>query len=249
MTQHGAWLIDLDGVVWLSGHPIEGSVDALEQLRTNKVPLLFVTNNSAPTTEQLLHRLDRAGIKATEYEVLTAAQAAASLVPECGSAVCIADGGVREALEHRKVTLVDEGHADAVVVGWTTTFSYDTLAAASSAVRRGATFIGTNPDPTHPTPAGLMPGTGAIIAAVEVASGTPAIYAGKPGFAMAQLVHERVDQIAMVVGDQVATDGAFAKRLGVPFSLVLSGVDRHAPEGVLGVSCLQEAVSKWMEQQ
>jgi hypothetical protein len=249
MSKHGAWLIDLDGVVWLSGHPIDGSVTAIEQLREHDVPVLFVTNNSAPTTTQLLQRLDRAGIKAAEHEVLTAAQAAASLVPEGGSAVCIADGGVREALEFRKVAIIDDGNADAVIVGWTTTFSYDTLASASSAVRSGAMFIGTNPDPTHPTPAGLMPGTGAIIAAVEVASGTPAIYAGKPGSAMAQLVHERVDSIAMVVGDQVATDGAFAERLGVPFSLVLSGVDRHAPAGVLSANCLSEAVAKWLAQQ
>jgi 4-nitrophenyl phosphatase len=249
MTQHGAWLIDLDGVVWLSGHPIDGSVAAIERIRTNGVPVLFVTNNSAPTTPQLLQRLQRAGIEANEHEVLTAAQAAASLIPEDGSAVCIADGGVREALEQRNVTVVDEGKADAVVVGWTTTFSYDTLAAASSAVRAGAMFIGTNPDPTHPTPSGLMPGTGAIIAAVEVASGVPAIYAGKPGSAMATLVRDRVDSIAMVVGDQLATDGAFAQRLDVPFNLVFSGVDRHAPDGVVGVSCLEEAVASWLERQ
>ncbi len=249
MASHGAWLIDLDGVVWLSGQPIDGSVAAIEQLRANEVPLLFVTNNSAPTTEQLLHRLERAGISAGEHEVLTAAQAAASLGPKDGVAVCIADGGVRQALEQRNVHIVNGGEADAVVVGWTTTFSYDTLATAASAVRSGATFIGTNADPTHPTPTGLMPGTGAIIAAVEVASGVPAIYAGKPGEAMAALVRARVGAISMVVGDQVATDGAFAHRLRVPFTLVLSGVDQRAHDEVLTTSCLAEAVSLWLEKQ
>jgi len=249
MKQHGTWLIDLDGVVWLSGHPIEGSAEAIAQLRSHEVPLLFVTNNSAPTVDQLLRRLDRAGVLAGEHEVLTAAQAAASLVPLGGTAVCIADGGVREALALRNVTMVDEGKADAVVVGWTTTFSYDTLATAATAVRGGATFIGTNADPTHPTPAGLMPGTGAIIAAVEVASGNKALYAGKPGDAMATLVRSRVKTISMVVGDQMGTDGAFAERLQVPFTLVLSGVDRHAPEGVLGTSCLADAVDRWLGDQ
>ena len=249
MTPHGAWLIDLDGVVWLSGHPIDGSVEAIEILRSHDVPLLFVTNNSAPTTDQLLNRLLRAGIAATANEVVTAAQAAASLIPSSGRAVCIADGGVREALEMRQITIVDEGEADAVVVGWTTTFSYDTLAKAATAVRSGAMFIGTNADPTHPTPDGLMPGTGAIIAAVEVASGTSAVYAGKPGEAMASLVNSRLEAIARVVGDQIATDGAFADRLGVDFTLVLSGVDKSVPTGVKSADRLSTAVSQWLAAQ
>jgi HAD superfamily hydrolase (TIGR01450 family) len=248
MTSNGAWLIDLDGVVWLSGQPIEGSVEAIDQLRSSDVPILFVTNNSAPTTAQLLARLDRAGVVAHEHEIVTAAHAAASLVPVGGSAVCIADGGVRESLEQRNVSVLTNGDVDAVIVGWTRDFTYETLATAATAVRRGAMFIGTNPDPTHPTPEGLLPGTGAIIAAVEVASGTRANYAGKPGEAMALLVTERVESVGMVVGDQLATDGAFAHRLGAPFRLVLSGVDQQVPQGVIGHACLADAVATWLEE-
>jgi len=240
------WLLDLDGVVWLSGEEIPGSAAAIDRLRSVGEDIVFVTNNSAPTIGVLQRRLERIGIPSQPNDLVTAAQAAASLVPEGGTVVAIADGGVREALAHRSVLVADDGNADAVIVGWTESFTYETLATAATAVRGGARFIGTNADPTHPTPAGLRPGTGAIIAAVEVASGRTCEYAGKPGAAMAHLVRQRAQQIAMVVGDQIATDGAFAVSLGAPFSLVLSGVDHVVPDGVSAAATLHHVVEDWL---
>ena len=247
MSNAGTWLIDLDGVVWLSGEEIKGSAAALDRLRNAGESLLFVTNNSAPTVEQLLERLAGVGITATRDEVLTAAQAAASLIEPRGTAVCLADGGVREALEERSITVTTDPDADAVIVGWTQALSYDTIATAATAVRGGARFIGTNPDATHPTPRGLMPGTGAIIAAVEVASGRSAEYAGKPNQPMAKMVLDRATKISMVVGDQAVTDGAFAQLLDVPFTLVLSGVDRVAGPFTASADRLEIVVDRWLE--
>ncbi len=249
MSNSGTWLIDLDGVVWLSGEEIPGSAAALDRLRTAGESLLFVTNNSAPTVEQLLGRLAKIGISATRDEVLTAAQAAASLISPHHSVVCLADGGVREALEERLIAITSQAEADAVIVGWTESFSYDTIATAATAVRSGARFIGTNSDATHPTPRGLMPGTGAIIAAVEVASGRPAEYAGKPYQPMADMVRSRTNTITMAVGDQLATDGVFAERLGVPFTLVLSGVDQTAAPKTATADRLEMVVDRWLEAQ
>ena len=240
------WLLDLDGVVWLSGEEIPGSAAAIALLRDVGEDVVFVTNNSAPTISVLQRRLERIDIASDPKDLITAAQAAASLVPEGGSVVAIADGGVREALTQRSAVVADDGHADAVIVGWTESFTYETLATAATAVRSGARFIGTNADPTHPTPAGLRPGTGAIIAAVEVASGRACGFAGKPNDAMARLVRQRAGSISMVVGDQVATDGAFAGVLGAPFSLVLSGVDHLAPVGVAAAPTLHHVVTEWL---
>lgn len=243
----GTWLLDLDGVVWLSGEEIPGSSAAIARLRAAGESVLFVTNNAAPTVEVLCRRLERIGVAADPTEVVTAAQAAASMVPIGGRAVAVADGGVLEALARRSVDVVDDPTtADAVIVGWTESFTYDTLATAASAVRAGARFIGTNADPTHPTPLGLKPGTGAIIAAVEVAAGQRCEYAGKPTAAMASLVLAKVQVISMVVGDQVATDGAFATTLDAPFTLVRSGVDHSASASVAVAANLAEAVQSWI---
>jgi HAD superfamily hydrolase (TIGR01450 family) len=232
------WVIDLDGVVWLAGTPIPGGSEAIAAIRRRGDAVLFATNNSAPTDDQLIERLGRAGIDAHRDEIVTAAHAAVAMVPEGASVLCIADGGVRAALDGAGIRIVDE-RADVVIVGWTATFDYATLDRAARSVREGAVFIGTNPDPTHPTPDGLRPGTGALIAAVEVAGGRRATYAGKPNAPMVKLIRDRAPSIAAVIGDQVATDGALATALAVPFGHVQSGVDvAVSGEGISGATLL-----------
>ncbi len=110
-------IIDLDGVIWLSGDPIEGSADAVERLRNAGHRLLFVTNNSNPTVEEQLENLSSAGVELERAELVTSAQAAASLV-EAGETALVCGGeGVAQALEERDVKTVYEGEAHAVVVG------------------------------------------------------------------------------------------------------------------------------------
>jgi len=142
---------------------------------------------------------------------------------------------------------VRDGTADAVVVGWHTDFDYERLTAAFRAVHAGARLIGTNDDATYPTPDGLLPGGGSILAAVATAAGVAPEIAGKPHAPMAALVRARLaldraqsdgtqldgtqlDGTArcILVGDRVSTDGLMAARLDVPFALVLTGVTTAA---------------------
>jgi glycerol-1-phosphatase len=220
----GTWVLDLDGVVWLTGHPIEGSVEAIENLSKAGIRVLFVTNNAALTPSGLVERLAEAGIPAQTSDVVSSAQAAASLVKPGSRAFVCGDEGVSDALAERGVDLVTGPPADAVVVGWTRKFDYDLLEQSMRLVRSGARLIGTNADPTHPVPDGLSPGAGSILAAVATASQVTPEVAGKPEVPMAELVLKLAQDVSMVVGDRPATDGLFAKRLGVSYGLVYSGV-------------------------
>jgi ribonucleotide monophosphatase NagD (HAD superfamily) len=110
------------------------------------------------------------------------------------------------------------------VVGWHREFDLARLARAADAARAGARLIGTNEDATLPTADGLLPGAGAILAAVACASGVTPEVAGKPHAPMRALVAERVGPVAVMVGDRPSTDGALAAALGARFGLVLSGV-------------------------
>jgi 4-nitrophenyl phosphatase len=223
-------IIDLDGVIWLSEEPISGSADAAERLRNAGHRLLFVTNNSYPTVEELLEKLAGAGVGAERDELVTSSQAAASLVDPGETALVCGGPGVKQALEERDAQTVREGEADAVVVGFHREFDYERLNAAFRAVFDGARLIGTNDDPTYPTPDGPVPGGGSILAAVATAAGVDPVVAGKPHDAMAGLVRARLGaeegdlQDTILVGDRPSTDGKMARRLGVPFYLVLSGV-------------------------
>ncbi len=223
------WIVYLDGVIWLSGEPIGDVRGAIDALRGHGVRVAFATNNSAPTTRDLLDRLDRFGVTAAPDDLVTSAGAAASLLQPGQSVKTLAEAGVVEALEARGVSLADRGVADAAVVGWTRSFDFDSLAATASVARASGRLIATNEDPTHPTPTGLVPGGGALLAAVATASGVDPEIAGKPHQPMATLMKDAFgfadgDRSVVMIGDQPRTDGALAERLKVPFGLVDSGV-------------------------
>ena len=226
----GTWVIDLDGVVWLAEEPIPGSAEAVARLRAAGIGVLFATNNSAPTVAELVERLGAAGIPAVPDEVVTSAQAAASMLEPGSTAFLCAEGGVVEALTARGVRVVASPPADAVVVGFSSRFDFDLLAETVTAIRQGARFIGTNEDATHPTPDRILPGSGAILAAVATGAQAPPEVAGKPHDAMVALIRDRAPDALRLVGDRPATDGLMARRLGVPYALVRSGVTRDGRE-------------------
>ena len=223
-----AWALDLDGVIWLGDQSIPGSAEAVARLRAAGEPVAFVTNNSSEPVSFVEAKLARHGIDA-EGAVLTSAMAAAEQVDPHEVALVCAGPGVDEALAARGVRTVREGKADVVVVGFHRDFDYDRMAAASAAVRGGARLLATNDDATYPTPEGLIPGGGAILAAVSTAAGVVPEVAGKPHRPMADLLRAKVGDDGVMVGDRPDTDGRFAVALGYRFGLVLSGVTTALP--------------------
>ncbi|MGE0029413.1 MAG: HAD-IIA family hydrolase [Thermoleophilia bacterium] len=223
------WALDLDGVLWRGDQPVRGAAGAVARLRGRGTRVVFLTNNAGSTVAEHLAKLDRMGVDAGPDDLLTSAQAAATLLTPGSTALPCAGEGVREALAAAGVRTVEQAPADAVVVGWHRTFDYDGLARAADAVRGGARLIGTNEDATYPTPEGLLPGAGAILAAVATASGAAPEVAGKPHPPMIALVAARVGRVDTMVGDRPSTDGALARAVGARFALVLSGVT-HADE-------------------
>jgi len=224
------WVIDLDGVVWRGDDPVIGSADAIAALRDAQHRVLFATNHSAPTKHQLVEKLRRCGVPCEAQDLMTSADAAAGLVAPGERAYAFAGAGVREALEARRVRLVDHHRADVVVVGWHEDLSLRGLTLAVRAVLAGARLIATNQDRLRPGEDGPVPGAGAFVAAVEAATGVYAQYAGKPNEPMAALISRQiVGSDVVVVGDSSATDGGLAVALQARFVLVRTG---NAVEGV-----------------
>jgi HAD superfamily hydrolase (TIGR01450 family) len=221
------WVLDLDGVVWLSAQPIPGAREAVARLREAGERVLFATNNSAVPLGDQEAKLRRMGIEA-QGDVITSAMAAARLV-EPGQRVLVCGGpGIVEAVQARGASAVHDGDADAVAVGFHRDFDYERLRVAAGAVRRGARLIATNDDATYPTPDGPIPGGGALVAAVAYAAETTPVVAGKPHAPMAELIRAVGGAEGTMVGDRPETDGAFAVALGYRFALVLTGVTGEA---------------------
>ena len=222
-----AWVLDLDGVVWLAEQPIDGAATAVDRLRARGERVLFATNNSWARLEEQEAKLDRMGIPAAG-DVVTSAMAAAMLV-DAGERVLVCGGpGVVQAVAARGAEPVADGDAAAVIVGFYRDFDYERLRIAATAVRRGARLLATNDDATYPTPDGPIPGGGALVAAVACAAGVRPVVAGNPHRPMADLIRALAGDEGTVVGDRPETDGAFAAALGYRFALVLTGVTGEA---------------------
>jgi glycerol-1-phosphatase len=227
-------VLDLDGVLWRGDDPIPGAADAVHALRSAGNRVAFLTNNSSLRISDYLEKFGGFGIDADPADVLTSAQAASELLEGSlarGARVLACAGpGVVEALADAKFEVVDDGPAEAVVVGFHRNFDFERLDRASRAVRDGARFVATNADPTYPAGGGqVLPGAGSIVAAVATASGRTPEVAGKPEAAAVAMVRRRLGDAGVMVGDRPSTDGAMANALGWPFALVLSGIGGHDP--------------------
>ncbi len=224
---------DLDGVIWRGDDPIPSAADGVAQLRAAGLRVGFVSNNSSQPVGDVVGKLVTAGVPASPDDVITSALAAASLLASSlapGAPVLACAGpGVVEALTGAGLRAVGRGPAEAVVVGLHRDFDFDELDRASAAVRSGARFVATNLDATYPVAGGMIPGSGAIAAAVATASGRTPEVAGKPEPPMVALVRERLGSTGIVVGDRPTSDGALADALGWPFALVLTGVAARQP--------------------
>jgi glycerol-1-phosphatase len=230
--RYQAILLDLDGVVYRGDRAVSGAPEAITALRGAGISVVFLTNNSARTPERVAARLQSLGVPASPEEVVTSAQATASLAAREASdggrtAFVIGEEGVREALAQAGIVVVDgePGRVGFVIVGWDRGVDYEKLRTASVLVRRGARLVATNADPSYPAPGGeLWPGAGALLAAVETASGARGQVVGKPHRPLFDEAVQRAGtRQALVVGDRVETDLAGAEAAGLDAALVLTG--------------------------
>ena len=232
LTDVRAFLLDLDGVLYRGDSPLPGATAFIAELQSLRVPFLFVTNNSTRTPAQYVAKLARMGVFVEEQTVLTSSLATAAYLASVASAgrcvYVVGEIGLRRALAEGGFALCDDHTAaDYVVVGHDTGLTWRKLADATLAIRRGATFVGTNPDRTLPTEEGLLPGAGAILAALETASGTPPLVVGKPepGIFRQAIARLGVDpEETAMVGDRLDTDIRGGQRAGLMTIALRSGV-------------------------
>ncbi len=225
-----AFFLDLDGVVYVGEQALPGAPEAIARLRAEGKRILFLTNDPRHARRDYAAKLERLGVSATVDDVLTSGSATALYLARHGEAegrTVYVIGTEELKDEMRAVGLRvlegDDGrNAEFVVVGGHGGFDYWELKTATQAVHRGAALYACNRDATFPMPDGPWPAVGAIVAAVETASGTTAIAVGKPEppmFEAARAIVGDVERIAMV-GDNPASDIDGGRRAGLTTILV-----------------------------
>jgi 4-nitrophenyl phosphatase len=258
LSDIAAVISDMDGVLWRGDVPLPGLSEFFDLLRTRGRRFVLATNNSAKSPADYVAKLGHMGVPdIREEQIITSGTATVSYMQthySAGTRVYVLGGdGLRKILTEAGFTVSDDG-ADVVMVGFAPQLTYERLKKASLLIRAGADFIGTNPDPSIPTPEGLAPGAGSIIAAVRTATDCEPLIIGKPHPPMFEaalrFLGTRADETLMI-GDRLTTDIEGAQRVGLRTALVLSGVTTREtlmasgaqPDGVY--EDLSQLVAAW----
>jgi HAD superfamily hydrolase (TIGR01450 family) len=238
-------IFDLDGVVYRGSEPVPGAAALVGALRAAGTAVRFATNNSMATRSAYAERLAGQGIAAVPEEIVTSTWATITHLrihePALRRVLALGADGMLAELRGAGYDATHAGDAagpewngeplaaayEALIAGLDPDVTYRTLGIAAAAIRAGARFVATNADLRYPVPGGLMPGAGAIVAALQATTGQPPLVIGKPEPAMFQAILE-ADGVppreALVIGDNPDADVPAARRAGIPVVLVLTGV-------------------------
>lgn len=226
----------MDGVIYHGNHLLQGVKEFVDWLYANDKKFLFLTNSSERSPRELSQKLARLGLDISEDHFYTSAMATASFLKSqkpAGSAYVIGEAGLINAIYDAGFSMNDI-NPDYVVVGETSSYSYDKIVRAVRLVLGGAKLIGTNPDLTGPGESGILPATKALVAPIELATGKQAYYIGKPNPLMMKHGVKRLGvstEDAAIIGDRMDTDIIAGIETSVDTVLVLSGVtDREGIE-------------------
>ena len=226
--KHG-FICDMDGVIYHGNQILPGVAEFIQWLQEEGKEYLFLTNNSGYTPRELHQKLARMGLEVPEEHFYTSALATAAFLkeqaPGC-SVFAIGEAGLLNALYDAGITMNDV-NPDYVEVGEGRSYSLDTLTKATNLVMGGARLIGANSDVSGPIENGIAPACRALVAPIEMATGTQDYFCGKPNPLMMRtglrLLHCHSGD-AVMVGDRMDTDVVSGMESGMATVLVLSGV-------------------------
>ena len=223
------YLIDMDGVIVRGSTLIPGADAFVQRLMEHKIPFLILTNNSMYTRRDLQVRLSYMGLEVPSEAIFTSALATAQFLQAQqpgGRAYVIGESGLTTAMHDIGYVLTDQD-PEFVVLGETTTYSFERIARAIRFVLGGARFIATNPDVIGPGEGGLVPATGAVAALISTATGVKPYFIGKPNPLMMRSALRTItahSENSVMIGDRMDTDIIAGIESGLRTLLVLTGV-------------------------
>ena len=217
-------IFDLDGTVYSGEDDIPGAAEFIRSAHQRGWACHFVTNRANRPPIVVRDQLRLHGIACEVSDILTSAQATARRLGS-GSAYIIGEAGLHEAFAEQGIRLTDQS-PDYVVASFDQHFNYAKLKTACNLIHRGARFIATNPDKRLRDGDEILPGTGAIVAAIREGSGIDPIVIGKPERLIFDLALEAMGLPAeqvVAIGDNLDTDIAAGIAADMRTVLLLTG--------------------------
>lgn len=238
MPDGRAYLFDLDGTLVQGNRVLPGARELLEALASRGVPYAVITNNTALSRKDHARRLKRLGLPVSEEQILTSAIAAAMALKHGPPVYLLGTPALACELGRLGVDVAEEG-AEAVLVGFDTTLSYERLRTAALLLEKGALFLATHPDPACPSDNGNLPDAGGILALLEKVTGRhPDMIFGKPNPSLLLAAASQMGLDAhecFFVGDRAEVDVPFAQQAGAKAGLVLTGATPKEDPRIIGL--------------
>ncbi|CAN5208180.1 HAD-IIA family hydrolase [soil metagenome] len=231
------YILDMDGVLYRGNTLIPEVKAFLGALDSAGIPYTMATNNSTNSQLDYVMKLERLGVSVPEESIFTSAVATAtylrSTYPDGTRVYVVGMKALRHAIFEDGYFFPAEADADVVVSGADFELVYGSLRTACLAIRAGADYVATNADTTFPSEAGLIPGSGAIVAALVAATDVEPTIVGKPSPVMVEscltAMGIKASQ-AVMLGDRLDTDILAGQRANARTVMVLTGV--HTPADV-----------------
>ena len=218
-------IFDLDGTVYRGNEAVPGAANLIRDLSARGIAVRYATNRANRPAAVVCDQLRGMGIDCTPRDIATTADATAAFLKP-GRVFLIGEAGIQQALESRGFQLT-ETDAETVIVSFDRSFDYLKLKTAVRLISQGAAFVATNGDRALRIEDALVPGSGAIVAAVEAACGRRPLVIGKPERRLFDWVLAEMGlpaEAVIAVGDNLETDIPAGQAAGMRTLLVLTGV-------------------------
>lgn len=225
------FVLDMDGVLYRGNQLIPEVPEFLNSLRRAGIPFAMATNNSTLSPAQYVRKLNGMGIEVEEHTIVTSGVATAAYLksrfPKGTRAYVVGMAALREAVFGDGYFEPATRGVEVVISGADFELVYESLKIACLCLRAGAAYVATNGDVTYPSEEGLIPGSGAIVAALRACTGVDPVVVGKPGAVLTQSAMEILGTEpaqTVMLGDRLDTDILSGQAAGTRTVLVLTGV-------------------------
>lgn len=247
-----AFLLDMDGTVYLGERPIGDMAATLAAIRASGRKIVYCTNNSSKTAAEYAQKLKRLGLFVAEDFVYTSGMATVEYLQEKypGRSVYLVGTDALKA-EFAAAGIRLQEDADICVLAYDTTLTYQKLVNANRLIAEGKVYIATHPDDVCPAEGVYPPDVGSFIRLLQTSSGRlPDVIVGKPYTVMGERLLARLHlppEAVTMVGDRPHTDIRFGNNNRFNTILVLSGETDAAKAAALPASdapsCILESLN------
>ncbi|MFS0750590.1 HAD-IIA family hydrolase [Oceanobacillus sp. 1P07AA] len=228
------FIFDLDGTIYIDNQLIPGALDTVQKLIERGDKIIYFTNKSIESIATYVQKLRALGIEVQDNQIVNSNYLVARYleknIAQQANVMVIGENPLIEEIEKIGIGCTwNPVETSYVIIGWDREFTYEKLNLAFQAWKKGATIIATNPDRTCPVASGEIPDCGAMIGALEGATGEKVeMILGKPSVQAAKFITQELMRLppeqCFMIGDRIETDIKMGIESGMHTVLVLTGI-------------------------